>query len=117
MQEIEGPVPAHLREWWEPGMFALHSAAWWRRHWERAGILDIDVADTLEDGWRLWTDWQTVVAPDNTTEIRAVEADRGRYLGYLRLVGGRRAAARLSEPIVSVPSEYVQKPLLRRSDP
>ena len=31
-------------------MCCLHSAAWWRRHWERTGILDPDLADTLPDG-------------------------------------------------------------------
>jgi cyclopropane fatty-acyl-phospholipid synthase-like methyltransferase len=116
MQEIEGHIPEHLREWWEPGMYSMHTAAWWRRHWERSGIVDISVADTLEDGWRLWTEWQVVVAPDNTTEIRAIEADKGRYLGYLRLVGRRRAEARLDEPIVSIPGGYEKKPFLRRSD-
>ncbi len=113
MQEIEGPVPQHLRAWWEPSMYCLHSATWWRRHWERTGILEIDVADTLAHGWQMWRDWQAVVAADNTVEIQAVEADRGRYLGYVRLVGRRRAEARLDEPIVSLSSEYTKKPLLR----
>ena len=94
-------------------MGCLHSAVWWRRHWERTGILDIDLADTLPDGWQLWRDWQTVVAPDNAAEIQALEADRGSYLGYVRLVGRRRADARLDEPIVSIPGQYMSKPLLR----
>ena len=116
MQEIEGSVPDHLRKWWEPNMYCLHSAAWWQRHWERTGILSIEVADTLPDGWRLWRDWQAVVAPDNAVEIQAVEADRGSYLGYVRLAGRRLADARLDEPIVSVaPREYAKKPLLRSS--
>ena len=115
MQEIEGSVPDHLQGWWEPSMCCLHSAEWWRRHWERTGILDIDLADTLPDGWQLWRDWQTVIAPDNAAEIQALEADRGRYLGYVRLVGRRRTDARLDEPIVSIPSKYAKKPLLRSS--
>src|SRR5687767_3668226 len=77
MQEIEGSVPDHLRAWWEPSMCCLHSAAWWRRHWERTGILDVEFADTLADGWQMWRDWQAVIAPDNAVEIRAVEEDRG----------------------------------------
>ncbi len=116
MREIEGPVPDHLRGWWEPSMCCLHSAAWWRRHWERTGILDIDLADSLPDGWRLWRDWQTVVAPDNAVEIQALEADRGSYLGYVRLVGRRRADAQLDQPVVSVPMQYAKKPLLRSSE-
>ncbi len=116
MQEIEGPVPDHLRAWWEPGMCCLHSAAWWRRHWERTGILDIDVADTFPEGWRLWRDWQAVVAPENAVEIQAVEADRGSYLGYVRLVGRRRAEARLEQPIASISSAYSKMPLLRTDE-
>ena len=116
MQEIEGSVPDHLRAWWEPSLCCLHTAAWWRRHWERTGILDVNVADTLPDGWRLWMEWHTTVAPDNAVEIEAVEADRGRYLGYTRLIGRRRAEARLDDPIVSLPGSYTKKPLLRRSE-
>jgi hypothetical protein len=116
MQEIDVSVPDHLRAWWEPSMSCLHSAEWWRRHWERTGILDIDLADTLPDGWQFWRDWQSVVAPDNTVEIQALEADRGRYLGYVRLVGRRRLEARLDEPIVSIPSVYTKAPLLRSSE-
>jgi len=117
MQEIEGEIPDHLREWWEPSFWCLHSAAWWQRHWERTGILQVELADALPDGWRFWREWLTAVAPNNVLEIRTIEADRGRYLGYVRLVARRRAEARLDEPIVSVPSEYAKKPLLRSSRP
>ena len=116
MQEIESSPPGHLREWWEPSMCCLHSAEWWQHHWERTGILDIDRADTLPDGWQWWRDWLTVVAPDNVVELQALDADRGRYLGYVRCVGRRRAGARLDEPIVSIPSGYAKKPLLRSSE-
>src|SRR5438477_6166512 len=98
MQEIEGPVPEHLRAWWTPDLWCLHSATWWRRHWGRTGILDVALADTLPDGWRLWLDWLKVIAPDNAAEIAALEADRGRYLGYVRAVGRRRAGVHLEEP-------------------
>jgi cyclopropane fatty-acyl-phospholipid synthase-like methyltransferase len=113
MQEIDSVVPDHLREWWEPGLCCLHSAAWWRNHWERTGLVRVDVADTLPDGWQLWRDWLALVAPDNAVEIAAVEEDHGRYLGYVRAVGRRRAEARPDEPIVSVPTNYVKTPLLR----
>jgi SAM-dependent methyltransferase len=116
MREIEGPLPDHLREWWEPSMWCLHSAGWWRRHWERTGIMNIELADTMPDGWQAWLDWQRVVCPENSIEIKTVEADRGSYLGYVRVVGRRRAEARLEEPIVSVPTQYTKKPLLRSQE-
>ena len=84
--------------------------------WDRTGILDVALADTLSDGWRLWLDWLKRIAPDNATEIRALEADSGSNLGYVRVMGRRRAEAQLPEPVVSVPTQYEQKPLLRSSE-
>lgn len=112
MQEIEGPVPEHLQSWWTPDLRCLHSATWWRRHWERAGIMDLEVADTMRDGWRFWQDWLKAVAPENMTEIQALEADGGRCLGYVRAIG-RRNAAELPELVTSIPMQYTSKPLLR----
>ena len=53
---------------WEPSLARLHSPAWWRRHGARSGILDVEVADTMPDGWHRWLDWQHVASPDNTAE-------------------------------------------------
>ena len=58
-------------------------------------------------------DWLRLVAPGNATEIRALEADAGRHLGYVRVVGRRRPEAAVSEPVVSIPMQYDQKPLFR----
>jgi hypothetical protein len=52
--------------------------------------MDIDVADTMPDGWQRWLDWHRVIAPDNELEINVIEADRGGFLGYVRLTGRRR---------------------------
>ncbi|WP_165074167.1 SAM-dependent methyltransferase [Paludisphaera rhizosphaerae] len=112
----DGTPPEHLREWWEQDKpWCLHSAAWWRRHWGRTGILDVETADELEGGWRYWRAWVEAVAPDNAVELAALGADRGRTLGYFRTVGRRRADALLTEPITSVAMPYIEKPMLRRS--
>jgi SAM-dependent methyltransferase len=112
VHEVDGPIPGHLRDWWEPSHWCLHSANWWRRHWEQTGILDVELADTMPDGWRLWRDWQHAVAPDNAQEIDAIEADAGRLLAYVRAVA-RRTDLPLAEPIASMPSRYQKRPLLR----
>jgi hypothetical protein len=70
-------------------------------------------ADTLPDGWQYSLAWLRLIAPDNATEIRALEADAGSHLGYVRVVGRRRAEAPLQEPVNSIPMQYEQKPLLR----
>ena len=113
VQEINGAVPDHLQEWWTQDLWCLHSADWWRWHWGRTGIMKIDVADTMPDGWRLWLDWHRTIAPDNHTEIKAIEADAGRYLGYVRVVGRRQGQTKLEDRIESVSTQYTKMPLLR----
>jgi SAM-dependent methyltransferase len=113
VRELTNGVPDHLAGWWEPSMACLHSADWWRRHWERSGIASVALADTMPDGWRHWLDWEHAVAPDNDAEIRAVQADAGRTLGYVRVIARRRADRVPDEPIVSVPAHYTAHALDR----
>ena len=118
-REIDGALPAHFQGWWGQDAWAFHSASWWRRHWERTGIVDIEVADDMPDGWRFWLDWQRAVAPDNAPEIEAVEKDAGSHLGYVRVVGRRCPGVKLEEyrwpdTLRSlVASDYKPAPLLR----
>jgi SAM-dependent methyltransferase len=112
-QEFPGEIPAHLKQWWEPSMACLHSVAWWKKHWDRPSIVDIDHADTMPDGWKVWLDWQRVICPENKIEIEAIEADQGQHIGYFRIVGHRKPSVKLDEPITGVPVEYKKAPLLR----
>ena len=105
-------VPEHLRAWWTPSHTCLHSAEWWRRHWERSGLLDVAVADTLPDGWEYWLAWHRAIAPDNAVEIAALEDDGGSCLGYTRVVAGLRSDVTLDPPVLSIPANYVRQPLL-----
>jgi len=113
MREIEGPVPERLAAWWEPIMYCLHSAPWWRSHWEKMGIVNVEPADSMPDGWQFWLQWQNVVAPENLAEIRALESDAGGYLGYVRAAGRRRQDAKLDDIIQSVSTKYTAQPLFR----
>ncbi len=86
MREMD-VIPVHLlREWWTADMACLHSAAWWARHWGRTGILDIEVTDTLPDGWRLWRGLAATGGPrqrygDPGTGIRRRQPPRLRSSG------------------------------------
>jgi cyclopropane fatty-acyl-phospholipid synthase-like methyltransferase len=111
--EYDGEVPPALRGWWEPNMASLHSAAWWRTHWQRSGILEVSHADSLEDAWQLWLTWQETAFPDNRAEIEALERDRGEHLTYVRAISRRRLDAAVPAPLTHVPTTYVRHPLLR----
>ena len=104
MREIETSLPEHLRAWWTSDL--------WRWHWARTGIMNVEVADAMPDGWQRWLDWHKAIAPDNAAEIAALEADRGKYLGYVRMTG-RRTTMELADPILSIPAQYTKAPLLR----
>ena len=97
VEEMPTPVPEHLREFWTQDLWALHSVGWWRRHWERTGLVEIQ--NCRHDERRL----EVVVevasshcAVQHRPRFEAVEADAGRHLGYIRLVGTtqRRREAR-----------------------
>lgn len=112
-REIDGVVPPHLASWWEPTMCCLHSAFWWRSHWEKAGIADVELADTMPDGWKFWLEWQNAVSPDNFPEIQALEKDAGNHMSYIRAIARRRNDAKLDEVIQSIPTTYSAQKLLR----
>ena len=83
--------------------------------------MDIELADIMPEGWQLWLDWLRALAPENTTEIKAIEVDEGRYLGYVRMIGRRRDEVKLEEycwpdTMKSFPPQYTKKPLLRNRE-
>lgn len=80
--------------------------------------MTVEHADTTTDGWRRWRDWLRAVAPDDRTEIDTLEADGGRYLGYVRVIARRRGEAEPEEycwpdTLRSSPARYTRTPLLR----
>jgi cyclopropane fatty-acyl-phospholipid synthase-like methyltransferase len=114
----DGAVPEHLKSFWSQDCWALSSVDAWRRLWERTGIVDIETADAMEEGWRYWSCWHRRNWPDNVAEIAAIEEDAGRYLGYVRTVGRRRPGVELAEyawpdALRSWPKAYEKKCLLR----
>lgn len=111
VHELE-QVPTHLSDWWVPDLWCLHSAPWWQKHWARTGLVTVELADTMPDGWRRWLDWQLAVSPDNTTEINALQADAGRTLGYVRTLA-TRTAAHIDPPITTIDTPYEVQQHLR----
>src|SRR5204863_5240785 len=46
LQEIENDIPPHLAAWWQPEQpWFLHSPEWWKRHWEKTGLIEMEIAD------------------------------------------------------------------------
>jgi cyclopropane fatty-acyl-phospholipid synthase-like methyltransferase len=89
-QEFTGGVPPHLQPYWTWEFWSFHSPRWWRRHWAKTGLVTVERADWLPEGWQSWLAWcdythQSGLVAD-TTEADMLRADAGRYLGFTRLV-------------------------------
>ena len=84
-----GAVPEHLSRFWTSDAWCLRTSEWWRDHWGRTGLVDVDSAETMPDGWRWWLKWaRATECPD--WYLQALERDAGRNLGYIRVVATRR---------------------------
>lgn len=97
LQELpEGPPP-HLRPYWVWDFCSFHSPGWWRRHWQKTGLVDVETADTLVEGWKLWLEWNEVCdqfgQPDwahlARREAEMLRVDDGRTFGFTRVIARR----------------------------
>ena len=82
--------PEHLRAHWERDFNTFHSPAWWRRHWERGGGVDVEVADAVPGGFEDWLLWSEVCVAEGRVrgqgEVDLLKADLGRTLCFARAV-------------------------------
>jgi hypothetical protein len=45
-EEYDTLPPPHLAPYWQWDFCAWHSAAWWRRHWEKTGLVTAELSPT-----------------------------------------------------------------------
>lgn len=87
-QEVTFPVPRHLERLWQPDAWSLRTASWWREHWVRTGLVDVQIADAMDDGWTYWLDWSKA---NGSAEwgLETLRQDAGEYLCYIRTIARR----------------------------
>lgn len=92
--ELTGGLPDYLASGWEWDWWSFHSPDWWRWHWEKTGLVAVEVADMIPDGWKHWLTWLEIAAeqgyPSNRDEIELLRQDAGRNLGFTRVVARRK---------------------------
>ena len=91
--EFTDGLPEHLAPYWTGEYWSFHSPAWWRRHWEHSGAVAVTHADSVPDGWQHWLRWLEVCRahgyPNDLDGEAMLRVDRGRNLGFTRLVARR----------------------------
>jgi SAM-dependent methyltransferase len=100
-RDFNGPVPEHLTRphksggpFWVDECWCFHTADWWHRHWAQVGLVDVEIADTMPDGWKHWIQYENACEEAGTllfpSEAETLEADKGRYLALVRMVGRKK---------------------------
>lgn len=93
-QEFHAGVPEHLKPYWEWDYCSFHSPGWWRAHWEKCGLVEVERADLVPGGWEHWLKWQEACLKlgynYDEKEAEMLRVDQGRNLGFTRLVATKK---------------------------
>jgi len=96
MKEIHEKLPEHILPFWAQECWTWHTVDWWRWHWGRTGLIDNISVDILPNGWKLWLEWKKARAlvegesPSLLSDIQVLEADQGRYMGFIRMAAYKK---------------------------
>ena len=75
-REFEKGLPDSLKLFWEPNMYAWHSAKWWRHLWQKSGLVDVTYAEEIPNGKTIWR---------TTADFELHDADTENYLTLMLL--------------------------------
>ena len=70
-REFENGLPEKMKPFWEPNMYAFHSAEWWKKLWEKSGLVEVTYAEEIPNGKEIWC---------ATADFELHEADTEKYL-------------------------------------
>jgi cyclopropane fatty-acyl-phospholipid synthase-like methyltransferase len=85
-------APEYLRAQYEKFWSSIHTDEWWRQHWQKTGLVDVQCSQFLPASDRLLRDYWTERPPDQDKDpiMRAVPNDREGLIGLFCLVGRKR---------------------------
>jgi cyclopropane fatty-acyl-phospholipid synthase-like methyltransferase len=99
-EELWDIPPPHVAPYWAWDFCSFHSPQWWHRHWQKTGLMELQVADALPDGWKLWLEWNDLCAECGSEKLRPLvreeaemlRVDDGRTFGFTRVIARKSVA-------------------------
>ena len=88
-REVDAGPPPALEPFWDWEFCSFHTMEWWRRHWEKTGLVRVERAEMVQDtaaDWLRFGRASLPFAPESFAEMAArdvemLEVDGGRLLG------------------------------------
>lgn len=90
IERAEDLAPEY-RAMWRADWWSVHTIDWWRRMWERSGLVEVKVAELLPESELIKQDYIEPYRDDPTEQdyIKFMNAEGGTLCGSFRLVGQR----------------------------
>lgn len=85
-------APEYLRPQYEKYWSSIHTVEWWKHHWQKTGLIDMQYAQFLPESDRLLRNYWVERAPDQNEDpiMRAVPNDDEKLIGLFCLVARKR---------------------------
>ncbi len=107
--DFAGPVPEYLTRtqqsggvFWGQDCWCFHTPQWWQHLWARTGLVQVELAEAMPEGWKLWMEWEQLLeelgANHFPSDVEALAEDQGRHIGLLRMVARRAYPSLLNAP-------------------
>jgi len=89
--ETAEQLAPELRATWQADWWGVHTIDWWRRLWEKTGLVDVRVAELLPESEVIKQDWIEGFTDDpaDAGVAALLNAEGGQFCGSFRLVGQR----------------------------
>jgi cyclopropane fatty-acyl-phospholipid synthase-like methyltransferase len=90
MRDVSKGVPDYLIKFLGNELWTWQTLSWWKNLWEKNGLVSINLADNVKNGFEFWLRWEEIKNslginrhPD---EIDIFKKDKGEYMGFIRMV-------------------------------
>lgn len=83
IKEFNSVIPKRLEAFWEPYLFTHHGPAWWKALWNQSGLVNVETADLMNDGYKIWLKWDKTLKESGILkrngDVALLEADGGNF--------------------------------------
>jgi len=92
-KEFDENIPENLKPYWESDMYCFHTIDWWKKHWNHNEKIDIEIADSMPNGYNNWLLWDKTLKEHGVLkrggDVELLEANKGNFT-FSRIVGRKK---------------------------